>query len=110
MAMPNSRQNATKMKEETKKNHLTFDEIVECVSLSKLNEEAFLLASKVDTHIRECDECLELVRAVRKIYEEFVKMGKDKSFSATINASAMADEKTKIKLDEIRAIFKSLEK
>lgn len=90
--------------------HLTFDEVVEYVSLSKLNEEALLLASKVDTHIRDCDECLELVRAVRAIYEEFVRMNKNKNFAAFIDDSASMDNKTKSRLDEIRVAFKTFEK
>lgn len=90
--------------------HLTFDEMVEYVSLSKLDEEALLLASKVDTHIRECDECLELVRAVRTIYDEFAKMNKGKNFKAFINELDSADNKTRARLDEIKVAFKTLEK
>ncbi len=91
-------------------NHLTFDEIIEYVSMSKLNEEALMLASKVDTHIRDCDECLELVRAVRAIYEEFVRMKKEKSFTDFLKKPVAVDDKTKARLEEIQTAFKSFEK
>ena len=91
-------------------NHLTFEEIVEYVSLKKLNEEAFLLASKVDTHIRECEQCLELVRAVRSIHDEFAKVKRGKNFRAFLDEASVSDEKTKKRIAEVRSAFRSLEK
>ena len=91
-------------------NHLTFEEIVQYVSLKKLNEEAFLLASKVDTHIRECEPCLELVRAVRSIHDEFVKEKRGCDVRALFDEDSVSDEKTKKRIAEVRSAFRSLEK
>ena len=90
--------------------HLEFDEIVEYVSLKKLNEESILLASKVDTHIKKCDECLKLVRAVRAMHEEFKRMNANKSLVNFLEKECSVDEKTQARLEELREAFKSLEK
>lgn len=61
-------------------NHLTVDEIIEFVSSNDLNDEAFLLINKVNEHIRECQECLELVQSFQMIYDEFSEMCSGENF------------------------------
>ncbi len=85
--------------------HLSFEEVVEYVSLSKLNEESIALASKVDTHIRNCDECLKLVRSVRLIHEEFSRLKKDGSIADFLTKPASFDEETRKRLAEIKMAF-----
>ena len=51
--------------------HLTVEDIAEFVSFTKLNSETLELAARVNTHIRECKECRELVRAHQIIHDEF---------------------------------------
>lgn len=52
-------------------NHLTIDEIIDFVSLSKMNKEAVDLSAVVNGHIRRCSKCLNLVRVFQMIYDEF---------------------------------------
>lgn len=54
--------------------HLTVDEIIQFVSLTELNDEALALSVVVNSHIRRCKECLNLVRAFRLLYEEFSRI------------------------------------
>lgn len=91
-------------------NHLTFEEIAKYVSLKKLDEEAFALASKVDTHIRECDQCLELVRAVRTIHDELVKRKRGNDLLTFFEDSRVLEEKTKKRIEQIQSTFRSMEK
>ena len=91
-------------------NHLTFEEIVEYVSLKKLDERALLLSSKVDTHIRACEKCLELVRAVRSIHDEFEKMKDNHQVPDFIKDSAELDSKTESRIREIQSAFPDTEK
>ena len=55
--------------------HLTVDEIIEFVSLTKMDSKAIELSATVNGHIRKCEKCLEQVRAFQKIHDEFT--GKD---------------------------------
>lgn len=59
--------------------HLTIGEIVEFVTLKKLDENAIALAKKVNGHIRNCDNCLELLRGVRTLHEEITSMKENES-------------------------------
>lgn len=87
-------------------NHLDFDEIVEYVSLNTLDEHALRLASKVDTHVRTCDECLELVNAVMTIHEEFVRLKNSKELEGSRKEALVVDEELKNMIEDVRALKK----
>ena len=53
--------------------HLTADEILEFVSLSKLDDEAIRLSAAVNGHIRQCEKCRKLVSAFQLIQDEMSK-------------------------------------
>ena len=48
--------------------HLTIDEMIAFVSISELNTASLELASKVNTHIIECDLCRNKVRAFQEVF------------------------------------------
>lgn len=50
--------------------HLTIEEMLEFVTMKKLDERTLKLASRVNAHILRCDECLEQVKELQVIYEE----------------------------------------
>ena len=54
--------------------HLTIDEIIDFVSLDRLNRESVELSAAVNGHIRRCKKCLKLVRAFQMIYDEFERL------------------------------------
>ena len=60
--------------------HLTVDQIIDVVSLTKLNKEAAELSAAVNGHIRRCDKCLRLVRAFQMIYDEFSQLSTSGDF------------------------------
>lgn len=49
--------------------HITIDEILDFVSIERMDAKSLELASKITTHIRECDDCLQKVRAFQNVYE-----------------------------------------
>ncbi|MBQ2880646.1 MAG: hypothetical protein IJE40_00105 [Clostridia bacterium] len=54
--------------------HLTVDEIMDFVSITEINEETMQLTAKVNSHIRNCKECLKLVQSYQEIYDEFLRV------------------------------------
>lgn len=64
--------------------HLTVDEIIDFVSMEKINSESLELASKVNTHIKSCSECFETVKAFQLIYDEYKKIGTKESFKNSL--------------------------
>lgn len=54
--------------------HLSIEDIIEFVSAERLDDTFLELAEKVNGHIRECEECLELVSAIQAIYDEFTML------------------------------------
>lgn len=60
--------------------HLTFDEIIDFISFEKLDADTMNLASAVNGHICECQECFELVKSLQLIYEELQELGKASDF------------------------------
>ena len=44
-------------------NHLTTTEIIDFVSINNPDADSMKLASRVNGHIRKCDECLKLVES-----------------------------------------------
>ncbi len=77
--------------------HLTVDEIIEFVSLTEYNDEAIKLSSAVNSHIRNCRECLELVRAFQTIYDEFIDMGKNGDFKKYVCNAVLHTKKAEDK-------------
>lgn len=55
--------------------HLTIDRIIDFVSISKMDDASLELSLSVNEHIRECNECLEKVRAYQDVYDEFIRLG-----------------------------------
>ena len=55
--------------------HLNVDEIIDFVSMNKLDSKSLALASKVNAHLLKCSACRNKVRAFQTVYDEFVKMG-----------------------------------
>lgn len=66
--------------------HLTVDEIIDFVSMDRINAETLQLASTVNTHIGKCEKCLRKVRAFQLLYDEFVKLGKASYFDSVIRS------------------------
>lgn len=60
--------------------HLTVDEIVDFVSFNSLDADSLGNAAKVNSHIKNCEECLRKVRAFQVVYDELCKMGKKSAF------------------------------
>lgn len=78
--------------------HLTVDEIIDFVSISKMDIGSMELASRVNTHIRGCDDCLKKVRAFQLIYDELTKVGVSvdfKTFVYKIVSDESVDESVK---------------
>jgi len=55
--------------------HLTVDELIDFVSMNRMDEQSMELASKVNTHIGECENCLRKLRAFQLVYDEMCKLG-----------------------------------
>lgn len=54
--------------------HLTFNEIMDFISVKKLNEETEKIINRVNLHIAHCEECRNLVRQYQQIKEDFEKL------------------------------------
>lgn len=70
--------------------HLTVDEMIDFVSMDRINAETLKLASTVNAHIGQCEKCLRKIRAYQLVYDEFVKLGKASRFDQAIRS---VDEK-----------------
>ena len=64
--------------------HLTVDEMIDFVSFNKLDHESLALASKVNTHILECNACRKKAEAFQLVYDELVRMGRKDDFQTLI--------------------------
>ncbi len=53
--------------------HLDIDTIIEYVMINEINDETKALASKVCGHIKECEECRNLVDAYQCVYDGLVE-------------------------------------
>ena len=51
--------------------HLSVEEIIDFVSISELDGASLELASRVNSHILKCPECLRKVEAFGELYEAF---------------------------------------
>lgn len=56
-------------------NHLTVDELIDFVSMNRMDEQSMELASKVNIHIGKCENCLRKLRAFQLVYDEMCKLG-----------------------------------
>jgi len=45
------------------------------VSMNTLSADTIALSKTVNSHIRDCGECLKKVRAFREVHDEFVRLG-----------------------------------
>ena len=61
-------------------NHLTTTEIIDFVSINKMDADSMKLASRVNGHILKCDECLKLVESFQEVYDELQRMGRSSEF------------------------------
>lgn len=50
-------------------NHLTVDEIISFLSISKIDAESLELASNVNSHLIKCEQCRSKVRAFRDVFD-----------------------------------------
>lgn len=71
--------------------HLTIDEIIDFVSMTEYNQESIDLAAIVNGHICKCDECLNVVRALQLIHDEFSALALKQSFKSYVNESIVSD-------------------
>lgn len=72
-------------------NHLSENEIIDFVSMDKLDGEALSLAAKVNTHLLSCEECRKLVSAYQAVYDEFCNHGFKEAFRSSITGNNLQD-------------------
>ena len=72
--------------------HLTVEEMIDFVSFNKIGDDTLKLASKVTAHVIRCDACREKVSAFQLLYDEFVKMGRDRSLGDFMKINDVPDE------------------
>lgn len=56
--------------------HLTFNEIMDFISVKKLNAETEEIINRVNLHIIHCEECRNLVRSFQKMKNDFAQLTK----------------------------------
>lgn len=66
--------------------HLTVDEMIDFVSLTELNADALMLSATVNGHIRQCEQCLNHVRAFQMIHDEFSRIKRSGDFKEFLKA------------------------
>ena len=72
--------------------HLTVDEIIDFVSFDAVNEKTLSLASTVNAHIVECDDCRKKVEAFQTVFDEFVRLEREGEFKRAAANGAPAQE------------------
>ena len=70
--------------------HLTNEEIQQFISFKKLSDENLKLAAKVNSHILECDTCLELVRELQEQYYKNRSLQEEKQLSPELEKDSEA--------------------
>ena len=78
-------------------NHLTTTEIIDFVSINNPDADSMKLASRVNGHIRKCDECLKLVESFQTVYDELQRMGLSSDFE-----QIMTKNSSEIKSSELQ--------
>ncbi len=66
--------------------HLSIDEAIAFVSMKEINASTLELAAKVNGHIRECSQCLDSIRSLQKLYDEFEKRNFSCSFKSFVES------------------------
>ena len=64
--------------------HLTIDEIIDFVSINKVDKDSLILAKKVNAHLMKCSVCREKIVAFQAVYDELVRIGKTERFCETV--------------------------
>ena len=72
--------------------HLSIDEIIDFVSINKLDIESLKLASDVNAHILRCNACRKKVEAFQNVYDELTQMGKKEYFIQMLNKRISDDQ------------------
>lgn len=80
--------------------HLKIDDIIEFVSAEKVDDRFQTLFSTVTGHIRECDQCMELVNAFQMLYDEFKLLQNKGDFGKYVITAASEDERFAQSLQE----------
>lgn len=60
-------------------NHINVDDVIEFVSIDKLDNDTIALAQKVNSHLLICPECRERVTAFQTVYDALLKIEKTKN-------------------------------
>lgn len=81
--------------------HLTIDQIIDFVSICKLDAASLELSCIVNEHIRECDRCLELVNAYQGVYDEFQRLQNVGDFRSFAYSIIPESETKRIETEEI---------
>lgn len=90
-------------------NHLTVDEIIEFVSSNDADQETLLLISRVNQHIRTCDECFKNVKAFQLIYDEFIRLADDEEFRDYVYNTLEKDTIDKMFVDNsVKGLIKEI--
>ena len=71
--------------------HLTIEEIMSFVSMNTLSADTISLSKTVNSHIRDCGECLKKVRAFREVHDEFARLGTVDHAARLVYREAEAD-------------------
>ncbi len=70
--------------------HLTIEDIIQFVTISVIDESSIRLASKVNTHILQCDLCRKKVSAFQTVYDEFLSNNASKNQN-TVDVHKLCD-------------------
>ncbi len=57
--------------------HLTVDEMIDFVSINKLDTESLSLAKRVNSHIMKCEECRTKLSAFQTLYDKMLSSEKE---------------------------------
>lgn len=71
--------------------HLSIEEMIDFVSISELNEDTLYLASRVNSHILCCPDCLKKVEAFQNVYDALMQNHVNKSQSEFNNAAELIE-------------------
>lgn len=81
--------------------HLTIDQIIDFVSICKLDAASLELSCLVNEHIRECDSCLRLVNSYQGVYDEFQRLQNVGDFKSFAYSIIPENEASRIEAQEI---------
>ena len=76
--------------------HLKIEEIIDFVSAQRYDAKTAELASRVNTHIISCRECLEKINAYQMLYDELSDMCVSKAYALKDFKRAAFPEKKEI--------------